>query len=70
MTTTAPPVEFAAYPDSYHGFDGTEAVRLRTDIRSGVNPAGVHQGGNPEARAQALARLDAFWASTLGATRP
>lgn len=58
------------YPDSYHGFDGTEAVRLRTDIRGGVNPAGVHQGGNPEARAQALARLDAFWASTLRTTRP
>lgn len=51
--------EVQVYPDSYHGFDdplGT--VRLRTDVPNGVHPGrGVHVGPNPQARAQAYARV-------------
>lgn len=56
------------YDNSYHGFDGTAPVRLRADVPNGTSPEGVHQGGNPEARAQSLAVLDAFWSRVL-ATR-
>jgi dienelactone hydrolase len=56
----AAPVELVVYEGSYHGFDDTRAPRRRTDIRSGVDPAGVHVGGNPAARADTLARTDAF----------
>lgn len=41
------------YPGAYHGFDGTDPVKLRKDVPNGVHPgAGVHVGGNPEAREQ------------------
>ena len=56
------------YDNSYHGFDGTAPVRLRADVPNGTSPEGVHQGGNPEARAQSWAVLDAFWSRVL-ATR-
>lgn len=61
-------VTVQVYEDSYHGFDGTAPVRLRTDVPNGTSPQGVHQGGNPEARAKSLAALDAFWSRVL-ATR-
>ena len=48
------------YPDAYHGFDSARPVRLRADVPNGVNPAGVHVGGQPEARAAALAEFDRF----------
>ena len=57
-----------AYDNSYHGFDGTAPVRLRADVPNGTSPEGVHQGGNPEARAKSLAALDVFWSRVL-ATR-
>jgi dienelactone hydrolase len=53
------------YPDSYHGFDGTAPVRYWTDVSSGVDPAGVHLGANPAARAQAQAEMDQFLARVL-----
>lgn len=56
------------YDNSYHGFAGTAPVRLRADVPNGTSPEGVHQGGNPEARAKSLAALDAFWSRVL-ATR-
>ena len=50
-----------AYTGAYHGFDGTEAVRLRTDVPNGVRPGqGVHVGANPAARAASAQRLDEF----------
>ncbi|RZJ15416.1 MAG: dienelactone hydrolase family protein [Acidovorax sp.] len=55
------------YEGSYHGFDGTAHVRLRTDVPNGTSAQGVHQGGNPEARAKSLAALDAFWSRVLAA---
>ncbi len=48
------------YPGAYHGFDGRDPVRFRTDVPNGTHPAGVHQGGDAQARAQALAALDDF----------
>ena len=48
------------YPDSYHGFDGRAPLRFRRDVPNGVSPEGVHAGGNPVAREQALAELDRF----------
>ena len=47
--------------DSYHGVDGAGPVRLRADVPNGVSPQGVHQGGHPAARVQALAAPGAFW---------
>lgn len=54
------------YEGSYHGFDGTAPVRLRGDVPNGTSTQGVHQGGNPQARAQSLAALQAFWRRVLG----
>lgn len=60
-------VTVQVYEDSYHGFDGTAPVRLRADVPNGTSREGVHQGGNPEARTQSLAVLDAFWSRVLAA---
>jgi len=60
-------VMLKVYADSYHGFDGTAPVRVRADVPNGTSAQGVHEGGNPVARAQALAALDGFWTRTLGA---
>jgi dienelactone hydrolase len=57
------------YPDAYHGFDSARPVRLRADVPNGVNPAGVHVGGHPEARAAALAEFDRFVARVTAAGR-
>lgn len=54
------------YVGSYHGFDGTAPVRLRSDVPNGTSAAGVHQGGNPQARSQSLLALQSFWARVLG----
>lgn len=53
-------VEIVVYADSVHGFDDSRPVRQRTDISTGVDPRGVHVGGNPAARADTLARSDQF----------
>ncbi|MFN7571125.1 MAG: dienelactone hydrolase family protein [Betaproteobacteria bacterium] len=59
------PVEVQAYPGAYHGFDGTDPVRLRTDVPNGVSKNGVHIGGDPAARAAALQALDEFLRKNL-----
>ncbi len=56
-----PGVQIETYAGAYHGFDGTAALRLRKDVPNGVNPGqGVHQGGNPAARAASRERLLRF----------
>jgi len=54
-------VQWAAYAGAGHGFDGSGPVRHRLDVPGGANPGkGVHVGGQPEARAAAAVRLQAF----------
>ncbi len=55
------------YADSYHGFDSARPVRFRADISNGINKSGVHQGGNPVAKAESQSELDAFLLRILGA---
>ncbi len=64
IRTAQPAADLAlkVYPDSYHGFDGKSAVRFRSDVSNGVNPAGVHLGGNPVTGPQALLQMDEFFA--------
>lgn len=60
-TGAAPAPLWQAYEGAYHGFDGTDAVRLRRDVPGGVNPGqGVHVGGNDTARAASWLRLEEF----------
>lgn len=61
LLTGLPAVQFESYPDAYHDFDGTAALRLRTEVPNGVNPGkGVHIGGNPAAREASRERMLAF----------
>jgi dienelactone hydrolase len=54
-------VQWEAFEGAYHGFDGTDPVRLRHDVPGGVHPGeGVHVGAEPAARAAAAARLAQF----------
>jgi len=60
------PVELVVYPGAYHGFDMTSPVKVRTDVTHGRNGgAGVHVGGQPEARADAYKRIREFFARQL-----
>ena len=53
--------ELEAYAGAHHGFDGAAPVRLRREVPGGANPGlGVHQGGQPEARAASALRLEKF----------
>ena len=57
----APAPEWEAYAGAFHGFDGSDPVRLRKDVPNGVRPgAGVHVGADPAARDAAARRLAAF----------
>ena len=53
--------DIKVYPGSYHGFDGTAPVRVRTGL--GIARGSAHVGGNPEARAAAHARIFEFLSS-------
>ncbi|MFM7659430.1 MAG: dienelactone hydrolase family protein [Betaproteobacteria bacterium] len=53
-------VEIKGWEHAFHGFDGTATLRFRTDIRTGTNPEGVHQGANLEAGRQAKNILFSF----------
>lgn len=55
------PVSIVSYPGAYHAFDMTSPARLRTDVKRGRNPDGVHVGGDPVARDDAYRRVDAFF---------
>ena len=57
------PVEIEIYPDSYHGFDETSPVRVRTDVIRSGHP--VHVGGNPAAREAAYKRIREFFGRHL-----
>ena len=54
-------VELDLYPGAVHGFDGPGPVRHRADVPDGVRPGqGVLVGGDPEARAASLGRVEGF----------
>jgi dienelactone hydrolase len=54
-------VELDLYPGAVHGFDGPGPVRHRADVPDGVHPGqGVLVGGDPEARAASLRRVEVF----------
>jgi dienelactone hydrolase len=56
-----PGVEVDLYPGAVHGFDGPGPVRHRADVPGGVRPGqGVLVGGDPEARAASLRRVEGF----------
>ena len=60
-----PRPQIEAYAGAFHGFDGTDAVRLRADVPNGIHPgSGVHVGGNPAAREAAAHRLHTFLRDT------
>jgi dienelactone hydrolase len=57
-TTLASRPQIVVYPGAFHGFDSLSALRLRADVPNGVKPgAGVHMGGQPEAREASRAAL-------------
>ena len=61
-----PKPQVVVYPGAYHGFDGTVPVQLRRDVPNGAQPgAGVHVGGQPEARVAAQAQLLSFLRQAL-----
>ncbi len=53
-------VQRISYAGAFHGFDSVRPVRLRTDVPNGVNPQGVHQGGDAAARAASFEALRLF----------
>jgi len=58
------------YPGAYHDFDAPGGVRVRQGMAFSQNADGsVHVGGDPAARADALARVPAFIASLPAAER-
>lgn len=60
-TATAAAPQWQAYEGAYHGFDGTEPLRVRRDVPGGANPGqGVHVGANPAAREASWQRLAEF----------
>jgi len=60
------PVDIVVYPGAHHGFDQKTEVRLRTDVTHGRNgTAGVHVGGNPQARRDAYRRIREFFGTHL-----
>jgi dienelactone hydrolase len=63
-------VTLRVYPGAYHGFDGRNPVRFRAGLPNGVDAAGVHVGGDPQARDAAHAELDRFLARWAHAASP
>lgn len=56
-----PKIEVQAYADAHHGFDGSGPVVHRKDVPNGKYPgSGVHVGGQPQARAASMQRLEEF----------
>ena len=61
-----PAPQISVYPGAFHGFDGLTPVVLRSDVPNGVQPgAGVHVGGQPEARAASRSQMLEFLRAAL-----
>ena len=62
--------QWKAYEGAYHGFDGTDALRLRRDVPNGANPGqGVHVGSDAAAREASLIAVDEFLRQQLAQPR-
>lgn len=62
------PLTIVTYPDTHHGFDTPtlKALRVRKEVPNGANPGqGVTVAPNAEAREDAKARVQAFFAAHL-----
>jgi len=58
------PVQTVLYPGAFHDFDGVDPVHTIT-LFSGSHSHGVSVGVNPEAKADAIRRVSAFFAQHL-----
>ncbi len=58
-------VKRITYAGAYHGFDSERPVRFRSEVPNGVKAAGVHQGGDPAARAASFVALRDFLRSVF-----
>ena len=59
--SAAPRPLITVHAGAHHGFDGAGPVRLRSDVPNGARPgAGVHVGGQPEARQRARQEVQDF----------
>lgn len=57
----SPLITWHGYPGAYHDFDAPVPVKVMRNIPSSQNfDHTIHQGENPDARADALARVSAF----------
>lgn len=67
LADATPGMQIVVYPGAYHGFDNPRGrVRVRKDVRNGVNPtSGVTVGPDPVARQDAISRVSAFLAEHL-----
>lgn len=63
-------VQRISYAGAFHGFDSARPVKLRTDVPNGVKPGGVHQGGDPAARAASFEALRRFLTQHLKLDEP
>jgi dienelactone hydrolase len=66
-TTAGAPIALKVYPGAHHSFDSPNPVRY---VASRINPAapggrGATTGGNPEAWADSIKEVDAFFARNL-----
>lgn len=62
----APAPRLAVYPGAHHGFDSAAPLRHWAEVPNGATPgAGVHLGGQPEARAESREAMLAFLRAAL-----
>jgi dienelactone hydrolase len=66
------PVEIVVYPGAHHSFDSRAPVRFIAERRNQNSPTGLGAttGGNAEAWANAITRVDEFLGKHLAATNP
>jgi dienelactone hydrolase len=66
------PVEIAVYPGAHHAFDSRAPIRFVAERRNQNSPSGrgATTGGNAQAWADAITRVEGFLGKHLAATNP
>src|SRR6266545_3266748 len=66
------PVEITVYPGAHHSFDSRTPVRFVAERRNQNSPTGLGAttGGNAQAWADAITRVEEFLGKHLAATNP